>query len=476
MVNIKDKRLMPSLNLGAQDTILNAFKAINGNFGMVVTVVKDGAYLCGIVSEGDLRRALLSGKSLHAALGKVMNVHPITINLEDLGDEAKCESVIEEIYCRYGTGQGQQATIPVVNKDSCVVGLAIPEMLRFKGRHNGEGVHRKSGCPQVLVVGGAGYIGSVLVRMLIAEGWRVRVLDNMLYMQTSLDEIKNSNLSVIRGDVTNINDIVESIEEIDAVVYLAEIVGDSACIYRPERALKTNYLAVVNMTNLCSYLNINRFIYTSSCSVYGGSRDPENYLTEESEINPVSHYARMKMMVEQALLGISNPLFAPTILRIATVFGYSYRPRFDLVVNAFAKNAFFNRSIEVFGGNQSRPNVHTSDVARAIIKTLEVPIEKVSRQIFNVGGIRENYTINELAEFTLQVFPGVKIKQNKNTSDPRNYKVDFSKIEKTLGFHTQFSVMDGLRELRYVFEKGTIKNPDDLRHSNLEALREFCAD
>ncbi len=473
MSDLKGKiDFIPALNLRCENTISDAFQAINGRLGMVVTVTGEGGAFRGIVSEGDLRRAILAGDSLRTPLESVMNTDPVVLEIDALEDEIQRAKTISRIYGLYEGGQRQQATIPVTGKDGNVIGLITPEMLPLREHESESGRERKARGPQALVVGGAGFIGSVLVRMLLAEGWRVKVLDNMLYRQTSLDSLRDERLAIIRGDVTNINDVVMSIEGVDAVVYLAEIVGDAACAYRPERALKTNYLSVVNMAHLCAYLNINRFIYTSSCSVYGGSTKPDEYLSEESEFNPVSHYGRMKIMSEQALLGIDNQLFAPTVLRLATVFGYSYRPRFDLVVNSFAKNAFFNKNIEVYGGKQWRPNIHVSDVARAIMMVLEAPIEKVSRQIFNVGSTSENYTIEGLADLTSQIFPGLKINKKSGSVDPRNYRVDFGKIEKALGYRTSTSVLDGLKELKSVFEKGEVKDPDDLRYSNIEALKQ----
>jgi len=469
----KKLQLIPSINLQENDTISDAFRAINGQFGMVATILDEESHLSGVVSEGDLRRAMLRGSVLSTLLGKVMNRHPVIFRLDDLGDESKRNKIIKEIGRCYDTGQVLQAAIPIIDADGKVAGLAIPEMLQAREWHSMMSIGRKSGNPHVLVVGGAGYIGSVLVRMLLAENWRVRVLDNMLYRQTSLDGINNRHLSVMRGDVTNINDVVRAIEDIDVVVYLAEIVGDAACAYKPGRALKTNYLAVANMAHLCAYLNINRFVYASSCSVYGGSKDPDRCLFEKSEPNPVSYYGRMKIAAEQALLNISNPFFAPTILRLATVFGYSYRPRFDLVVNTFAKNAFFNKHIEVFGGDQWRPNVHVSDVAKAIIKTLDAPIQKVSRETFNVGSTEGNHTINQLAEAAVKVFCGARLERKKNLSDSRNYRIDFSKMEDILGYRAKITVLDGLEELKAVFKKGEIKEAEDLRYSNIKALKEI---
>lgn len=472
ITNIPKMDLVPPLLLARENTISDAFKAINGRFGLVVVVADRERHFCGIASEGDLRRAILAGHSLQTPLEKVMNTAPVLLHPGDLENESTLAKTIGRIYGLYST-QMQQATIPVVDNDGNIVGMITSEMLPFREHRREDGKGKKPGAPQVLVVGGAGYIGSVLVRRLLAHGWRVKVLDCMLYRQSSLEGIRDAGLSIMRGDVTSINDVVESIEGADAVVYLAEIVGDAACAYRPEKGLKTNYLSVTNMAHLCAYVNINRFIYTSSCSVYGGSKSPDHCLSEESELNPVSHYGRMKILSEQALLGMDGSLFAPTILRLATAFGSSYRPRFDLVVNAFAKNAYFKRRIEVFGGNQWRPNVHVGDVARAIIDVLESPLEKVSRQIFNVGSNRENYTIDQISDLVSSVFPDTAVTRKSESVDPRNYKVDFSKMERALGYGARMTVRDGLQELKSVFERGEIENPDDLRYSNIEALKEY---
>ena len=443
---------------------------------MVATIVEAGGKLCGIISEGDLRRAILAGKMLDTPLSQVMNTRPITLKLEDLDSHSKITGAVDWLYRCYGTGQGQQAAIPVVDDENHLLGLVTAEMLQMGARSREYPPNVKLSGQHVLVVGGAGYIGSVLVRRLLSAGWRVRVLYNLLYRQASLEGIDNERFSFMRADVTNINDAVESIAGIDAVVYLAEIVGDPACALRPERALKTNYLSVANMAHLCAYLNINRFIYASSYSVYGGSCSPEGLLSEESALNPLSYYGQMKTMSEQVLRGISAPLFSPTILRLATVFGCSFRPRFDLVVNAFAKNAFFNHCLEVFGGSQWRPNVHVGDVADAVVSVLEAPAEKVSRQIFNVGSNKENYTIDQLAEIALAVFPGTKIKRGSNSVDLRNYRVDFGKIEGALGYQAKTTVRDGLAELKSAFQKAAVDNSGYEKYSNLEALKEFVRD
>ena len=325
--------------------------------------------------------------------------------------------------------------------------------------------------PHVLVVGGAGYIGSVLTSHLIEKGWKVRVVDKMLYEKESLKEfINHKNFSLIKKDICDLSVQVEAIKDIDCVVFLAEIVGDPSCNIRPEDALKTNYLAVNSMASLCSHMHINRFIYTSSCSVYGSNKKSNDLLKENSVLNPISHYARIKTMSEKALFSQSNTLFSPTILRLATVCGPSLRHRFDLVVNTFARNAFFNKEINVHGGDQSRPNVHVNDVADAIIKVIDSPLEKVDKQIFNLCNDSQNFSIIELAKITQSIFPKCKIITDNNVDDRRDYRVSSKKIKNTLNFEAIKTVKNVLCEFKKIFEEDKIFNVYQKKFSNFATL------
>jgi len=473
-VRIGGVELIENQSLHKDRSIRDALELLNGRYGMIITVVDDTNSLCGITTEGDLRKALLSGHGLETPLDVVKNEHPVSIRDSELEKGVEISELVNQLRQR---GIGEASTLskaiafPVIDDNDFMLGLVTLEMVRLADRWDNSNSD-VLGDPQILVVGGAGYIGSVLVNILLEQGFRVRVLDSLLYAQDSLSKLgDNQRLSVMCKDVTDINVMVEAVKGIDAVVFLAEIVGDPACSFMPSAALKTNYLAVNSMAALCSHLNINRFIYTSSCSVYGANKNRNKLLKESSELRPVSHYGRMKILSEQAMLVQYNPLFSPTILRLATVFGNSYRPRFDLVVNTFAKEAYFNKSIEVWGGNQWRPNVHVRDVAQAIITVLKAPLEKVRKQIFNVGRNSENYTINELATLAKQVFPDCKIERNDDSVDNRNYKIGFGKIEEHLGYRAQLTVIDGLNELKEVFDSGAISAPDDERYSNISALR-----
>jgi len=473
----KETELLKASNLYKRNTIRDAFETLNGNFGMVITVVDDDDNFCGIVTDGDLRRAILKSFPLDHPLELVMNKNPVIIHEDDLKNKDNFDYLISQLE-KHGVNRGaisKVMTIPVLNGQNKVLGLLTTEILQSfddtKDFNFKSGTNHKY--PHVLIVGGAGYIGSVLTEMLLGIGWRVRVLDNLLYDQDSLsDFMEVDDFSFIEGDVCDLHTQVEAIKGIDCVVFLAEIVGDPSCEYIPETSLKTNYLAVNSMATICAHTNINRFIYTSSCSVYGASSVSETMLNEHSELNPVSHYGRMKILTEQVLLNQLNPLFSPTILRLATVFGHSYRPRFDLVVNTFAKNAYFDGKLTIFGGDQWRPNVHVKDVARAIVKVIESPLEKIKKEVFNVGGNSENYTINDIALMASKVFSGCKILIEDENIDNRNYRIEFSKIRDILDFEPNFSVVQGLNEIKKVFESGIIKEINDKKYSNIMFLKE----
>jgi len=463
--------LLEARSLRKKCKLREAIELLHGEYGMIVTVLNDDNTLFGIVSSGDLTKALLNGHSLDDTLEIVANKSPIIIESKNLNQNSYL-TLINQLEKIVGSDTtGKLFRIPVTNDSSNILGLVTMDMLQTFNKDKKP--NHTSVEPHVLVVGGAGYIGSILTEMILKKGWRVRVLDNLIYEQDSLSSFnKMDRFSFINGDICNLDTQVEIIEDIDCVVFLAEIVGDPSCEYLPQSALKTNYLAVNSMATLCSHTNINRFIYTSSCSVYGASSNPDELLNEQSELGPVSHYARMKISSEQALFNQLNPLFSPTILRLATVFGHSNRPRFDLVVNAFAKNAYYDKSLTVYGGDQWRPNVHVKDVARAIIKVINSPLDKVGKEVFNVGSNDENYTIKNLSELAKTVFQDCKVNFDTANSDKRNYRVDFSKLSDILNFNCNYSIIEGLEELKNIFESGYITDPNNKKYSNIQTLVE----
>jgi nucleoside-diphosphate-sugar epimerase len=458
------------LVLKKTDTIRSAFKILSGKFGMIVCIISNDNILTGIVTEGDLRRAILGGFSLDAKLEEVQNVNPFYVYESELNAKKFVKS---RIYPGINPGIGQQPLIcPVVDKNKRLLNILNVEILiEILQSQDYKIDFSKKQKPHVLVIGGAGYVGSVLTSHLIKKDWRVRVVDKMLYEKETLKEFTgNENFSLIEKDICDLSVQVEVIKNIDCVVFLAEIVGDPSCSIKPEDALKTNYLAVSSMASLCSHMNINRFIYTSSCSVYGSNKKSNNLLEEDSTLNPTSHYARIKTMSEKALFSQSNTFFSPTILRLATVCGPSPRHRFDLVVNTFARNAFFNKEINVHGGDQSRPNVHVDDVANAIIKIIDSPLEKVEKQIFNLCNESQNFSIIEIAKMTQSIFPKCKIITDDNVDDLRDYRVSSKKIKNKINFEANKTIIDVLNAFKKIFEKEKNFDAYQKKFSNFATL------
>jgi nucleoside-diphosphate-sugar epimerase len=301
---------------------------------------------------------------------------------------------------------------------------------------------------KVLVTGGAGYIGSILVRKLLDRGYKVVVLDKLLFGKYPIKDLEpNPNFEFINGDILNNRSLVKALIGIDAVVNLAAIARESSCARHRDIAQNTNYLGAVYVALACKKFGIKRFIQASTCSVYGQIK--ENMAAKENaKLFPVDFYSETKISAEKELMKLADDNFIPTILRFGTAYGLSPRMRFDLVMNAFVKNALQENEITVFGGNQWRPLVHVSDVAEAICLVLKSPFDRVAKQIFNVGANKENYKIADLAVFIKELLPDVKIKKIGNMNDERSYRVDFTKIRKKLGFITRKKLKDGIIELK----------------------------
>jgi nucleoside-diphosphate-sugar epimerase len=304
--------------------------------------------------------------------------------------------------------------------------------------------------PPVLVIGGAGYIGSVLVRRLIASGRKVRVLDNLVYGHAPLQALSgHPNFEFLSGDCRNIKSVVRAVEGVDTVIHLAAIVGDPACEQDRQTALETNYAATRMLIEVAKGARVSRLIFASTCSVYGAS---DQLMDETSATEPISLYAQTKVQSERALLEAASESFHPIIVRLATVFGHSYRPRFDLVVNLLTARALQEGLITIYNGQQWRPFIHVRDVANGIVMLLNTPVSIVGGQVFNLGDSSLNYTLEQIAENIRQIFPGTKVAHVDN-DDRRNYRVSFDKIQRLVGFQASVSLADGIHELRTAFER-----------------------
>lgn len=326
---------------------------------------------------------------------------------------------------------------------------------------------------EVLIIGGAGYIGSNLARRLLENGYRVRVLDALFYGDDSIKDLyDNPDFSFYKGDSRDIYAVVQAMKNADAVVHLGEIVGDPACAIDEELTLEINITATRVLAEVAKGYGIQRFVYASSCSVYGASNE---LMTEMSQLNPVSLYARAKIASEQALLQLQDDRFSPVILRLATVFGFSPRPRFDLVVNLLTAKAKIDGEITIFGGNQWRPFVHVDDVARAILACLDAPLVHVKGQIFNVGSEKHNYTINQVGDIINGLMPDARIVQKGSDTDARNYRVAFGKIKNTLGFEPQWDLQAGVQQVSEGMDLQGITDYRDKIYSNYLTLSDPSA-
>jgi nucleoside-diphosphate-sugar epimerase len=319
-----------------------------------------------------------------------------------------------------------------------------------------------------LVVGGAGYLGSVLVSVLLENGHRVRVLDNLMHRVSSLLAVwSHPNFEFKRGDTRDHQMFASVLDQTDAVIQLAAIVGDPACARQPELARAVNLDASLALLEESRKTGVSRFIFASTCSNYGRMKDRDAFVDETSELCPVSLYAETKVAVERTLLDpIKTGELCATALRFATIFGVSPRMRFDLTVNEFTMEMLTKKHLVVFGAQFWRPYVHVHDVARAIALVLEAPTCKVRNEVFNVGANGQNYQKQQLVELIRMRVPDAIVEYVHKDEDPRDYRVSFTKIKKELGFGITRTVQDGIAEIAKLVGQGVIEDFDDPRYRN----------
>ena len=323
---------------------------------------------------------------------------------------------------------------------------------------------------RILVTGAGGYIGSVLVRRLLRAGYEVTGLDVLRFGGESLLGVMNEEgFRLVAGDLRDGGAREKALEGIHGVVHLAAIVGDPACAREPELAEALNWNASKELFDRCAApgSTVARFIFASTCSNYG-KMEGDGYVDESSPLRPVSLYARLKVRMEEYVIGHEpRDGFVATSLRFATAYGLSPRPRFDLTVNEFTREVVLGRPLEIYGEQFWRPYCHVEDLARSCQMVLEAPPGLVAGQVFGVGSTSENYQKATLAEMLREIRPDADIRFVPKHEDPRDYRVDFSKIRKTLGFEPHLTVPHGIREFARAIEEGIISDPDNPRYRNL---------
>lgn len=325
----------------------------------------------------------------------------------------------------------------------------------------------------VLVTGGAGYVGSVLVPKLLAEGHSVRVLDTYWFGDHVLAGVKHHpRLTEIKGDMRDRAALDYALTGCTAVIHLACISNDPSFEMDPTLGKSINYYAFFPLIELSKKHGVKRFIYASSSSVYG-IKEEEN-VTEELALQPLTDYSKFKAMCEDELMKAREPGFTVLTLRPATVCGYSPRLRLDLSVNILTNLAVNKGEITVFGGSQHRPNLHIQDMTDLYCQTLKWPAEKIDGKIYNAGW--QNLTISEIAEIVkAEVGPHVKIVTSKS-DDLRSYRVSSAKIKKELGWEPKYSVPDAVRELVAAFKAGKIADSlTDPKYFNIKTMNNWMA-
>ena len=310
---------------------------------------------------------------------------------------------------------------------------------------------------KILVTGGSGYLGSILSRKLLVKGHSVRILDNFLFGKDSIKEIENNkNLEIIEGDIRDLSIVSKSIKNVDTVIHLASIVGAQSSELDPKTSVEINFMATRNIAELCKLYKIKQFVFASTCSVYGAQ--PNQLISENSEVNPLDSYGQSKFQSERAILQVYD---YPTILRLGTLFGASHRMRFDLAINLFIAQAINKEKITVFGGDQWRPFLHVDDAAEAFSFAVENNMEG----IYNV--VWKNLTINQMAKDVQKLIP-TEIKLSKDIVDKRDYKVTGSKLEK-FAFKAKKDIKHAVKEFKTKIIHD-VKNYHQNKYSNYKSF------
>ena len=319
---------------------------------------------------------------------------------------------------------------------------------------------------RIFVTGGAGYVGAVVVPLLLGKGYEVSVFDLMIYGEDVLEE--HPNLTKIKGDIRDKEALKKHIHGHDAVIHLACISNDPSFELNPDLGKSINLDAFRPLVELSKESGVKRFIYASSSSVYGVKAEKDVH--EDMLLEPLTDYSKFKAECEKILLEYQDLNFTTVTIRPATVCGYSPRQRLDVVVNILTNLAFHRREITVFGGHQLRPNIHIKDMADAYLLLLRAPKEKVQGKVFNAG--YENQTVLELAKTAKDVIGEDVDVVLSETDDNRSYHISSDKFQKELGFSAKHSIKEAIEELKEAFEEGLLQDPlENEKYFNLKRMQ-----
>ncbi len=469
------------------ETIEAVFQKMDDKDSNILFVVDQKDRLVGRVEKSLLRSKVLSGISSGDSISDFVEKDIAFLIDTETQNEQELKSKIN--YLKNKFLLSTEDLVPICDNEMRILSMSTIEALLHAEDQRKNLLERSetiNSVKDVCIIGGGGYLGTVLAEKLLALGYNVKIFDCFVFGKEAVEKLKKAvlgkeefgKLDIYEGDMRSTSDLVNVLEGADAAVLLGAVVGDPASTKYPISTFEVNYLAAQTIAEICAYLNINRFIFASTCSVYGHS-ETNSALDESAKLNPVSHYARTKINAEKAVLRLDSSNFAPTILRMSTLYGPSFRMRYDLVVNTMMMRGIANKKITVFGGKQWRPLLSVDDAAEAYVSVIKADIGKVKRQVFNVGDERENYQIIDLGKmigkFLKDKGREIEVEIVEHDVDERDYKVSFEKIKSELGYSVKDSVEDTLEELYQrvmdQFEKDLISDA-----SNYNVQNEFKTD
>ncbi|MHC4309028.1 MAG: NAD-dependent epimerase/dehydratase family protein [Planctomycetota bacterium] len=307
----------------------------------------------------------------------------------------------------------------------------------------------------ILITGGAGYIGSVISRLALEQNYNVKVID-LLWFDKNLPLLyeDNPNYEFIKGDIRNRDLLDHALKDVDFVIHCAAIVGEPASKKFPELTQQINYDASVELISGAQHHGVKGFVFFSTCSNYGAS---DGLAAEDAPLKPLSLYARTKVDVEKYLMDKVKDIDW-AICRLSTVYGVSDRMRFDLTVNDFTMNAYMKKYLDIFLPFTYRPYIHVYDVATVIMQVIS-NFDKVRNNVFNVGFKGENYQKIQIAKMVQKFVPDTKIEVVKKGTDLRDYQVDFSKLQRFLNIRKQYSIEDGVKGVQTLLEQCIVTDP-----------------
>lgn len=323
---------------------------------------------------------------------------------------------------------------------------------------------------KVIVFGSGGYVGSRLVPELLRQGYHVRAFDTYWYGNVFDELLQNyQQLEIVKGDVRNLEEVTSALHGVDEVIHLACISNDPSFDMNPALGKSVNLESFNPLVEAAKNSGVKRFIFASSSSVYGIKE--EDKVTESLPLEPLTDYSKFKAICEEILLSKMTNNFICTVVRPATICGYSTRQRFDLAVNILTNHAVNRGEIKIFGGEQYRPNLHIDDMVDAYLHIMNQEVEKISGEIFNIGG--QNLTLNSIAAIVSRI-TGVTNIRHEPTDDLRSYRVDSSHIAQKIGFKPKREVDRAVAELVAAFYDKKFTNPlDNPLYFNIQRMKEL---